>query len=98
MTLVTQRPTPHLVTVREEERFLEATFGADYRAYARAVPRFLPSLRPYGPIRPPAPLAITPRLVLRGILEAGVVMFVIPLADFVEYLHTSGALPVLLRV
>ena len=34
-------------TLRREETELAAKFGDDYRNYARAVPRFLPRLRPY---------------------------------------------------
>jgi hypothetical protein len=35
--------------IAEESRFLRAKFGADYDAWAREVPAFLPRLTPGGP-------------------------------------------------
>lgn len=37
--------------IREESRFLAQRFGDDYSAWGRAVPLFLPRLRPAGPRR-----------------------------------------------
>jgi protein-S-isoprenylcysteine O-methyltransferase Ste14 len=41
-------------TIRDEERHLEGLFGDEFRRYAAAVPRFVPSLRPYRSDEPPA--------------------------------------------
>lgn len=41
-------------TMRAEERRLDELFGHRFRAYAAAVPLFLPRLRPYRPMEPHA--------------------------------------------
>lgn len=41
-------------TMRAEERRLDELFGERYRAYAAAVPLFVPRLRPYVPMEPHA--------------------------------------------
>lgn len=38
--------------VKEEERFLGEKFGAEYEAYCRHVPRFLPRLIPFRSVKP----------------------------------------------
>lgn len=88
----------YALTIRKEECFLAERFGEEYAAYAREVPRFLPAVWKYRPDKPGAPPTFEPRLVLRGILDTGVFLLLIPLAEFIEGLHVSGVLPVLLRI
>lgn len=79
--------------VAKEERFLAERFGADYEAYLRDVPRFLPDPRLW---RDAVSLTVTPRLVVRTLLDSSLFLLAFPAFEFVEWAQSSGALSILL--
>ena len=94
VALAVMIPIHALVTVAEEGH-LEDLFGDEFRAYKRAVPRFLPSLRSY---RTPEQVVITSRSIRRAVVESSGVLL-IPLAGgLIELLHAKELLPVLWRI
>jgi protein-S-isoprenylcysteine O-methyltransferase Ste14 len=83
------------VVARHEERFLAATFPADFAAYAARVPRFWPRLSQW---READELRVKPRLVRRTFFEACLFLLALPAAQFVTWLQQLGLLPVLLHL
>jgi hypothetical protein len=81
------------VVARHEERFLAATFPADFAAYAARVPRFWPRLSQW---READELRVKPRLVRRTFFEACLFLLALPAAQLVTSLQQLGLLPVLL--
>jgi protein-S-isoprenylcysteine O-methyltransferase Ste14 len=81
------------VVARHEERFLAATFPADFAAYAARVPRFWPRLSQW---READELRVKPRLVRRTFLEACLFLLALPAAQLVTSLQQLRVLPVLL--
>jgi len=81
------------VVARHEERFLAATFPAEFAAYAARVPRFWPRLSQW---READELRVKPRLVRRTFLEACLFLLALPAAQLVTSLQQLGLLPVLL--
>ncbi|MFK8254101.1 methyltransferase family protein [Ancylobacter terrae] len=79
------------VVVRKEERFLAETFGQTYLDYVARVPRFLPKFSLW---RNVATLEIRPPLVARTFLDACVFLAALPIAEGIEYLQSTGVLPV----
>jgi protein-S-isoprenylcysteine O-methyltransferase Ste14 len=79
-----------LLVVRHEERFLASTFGEDFIAYARRVPRFWPrfSLWQEAPV-----ISVNPYLVRRSFLEGCVYLIALPLAELVNDMHDDGWFP-----
>jgi protein-S-isoprenylcysteine O-methyltransferase Ste14 len=81
--------------IAAEEGYLENVFGEPYRAYKREVPRFFPKISLY---READVLSVRSSVLYKTLFD-GLVFFVsYPLLEFVEYLQTTGALPVLLRL
>jgi protein-S-isoprenylcysteine O-methyltransferase Ste14 len=81
--------------IAAEEGYLENVFGEPYRAYKREVPRFFPMISLY---READVLSVRSSVLYKTLFD-GLVFFVsYPLLEFVEYLQTTGALPVLLRL
>ena len=76
--------------VRGEERRLLERFGADYAAYAREVPRWIPALSLW---RDAPALAIDPRPVRRRLVEGLALLSAMPVVETLEQLHEAGALP-----
>lgn len=87
----------HGVAVILEERKLAALFGESYENYRREVPRFLPALkisRRTETIGLPEPvLAFSTRHALRAVLDSGIYLTIIPLAEVFEQLYQQGLLP-----
>lgn len=78
-------------TVAREEAYLEQQFGEEYRAYQRAVPRWLP--RAGARLSLPAELTAKPRYVLNGIRDITLVILAYPLCELVRVAHLAGWLP-----
>lgn len=78
-------------TVAREEAYLEQQFGADYRAYQAAVPRWLP--RPGARLVLPAEVTVKPRYVFNGVRDISLLILAYPLCELVRVAHLSGWLP-----
>lgn len=78
-------------TVAREEAYLEQQFGAEYLAYKRSVPRWLP----HAGARLVLPHEVTakPRYVLNGIRDISLVILAYPLCELVRVAHLAGWLP-----
>lgn len=77
-------------TARNEEEFLRGKFGADYAAFADRVPAIIPN--PF--------LFSTPRMVTfdvtqlrRNLRDAVGFLSLLPIAEFLEFLHESAEFP-----
>jgi len=79
--------------VQQEERFLEERYHAEYKAYLERVPRFLPKFSEWSDLDV---LEVQPRLVLRTVLDASLMLLALPYFEIVEYLQQIGFLSVLL--
>ena len=80
-------------TARREEAFLRAEFGPAYEAYAARVPRILPRPSLY---RSPAQVTFDVAVLRRNLRDALVFLALIPLAELMEAVHESAAIPHLL--
>lgn len=81
--------------VLQEERVLHKRYGTEYGEYTDQVPRFIP--------RPwlwwdESTLTIRPKRVMMTFADALLFLLAIPLAEGIEYLQNSGALPILFRL
>jgi protein-S-isoprenylcysteine O-methyltransferase Ste14 len=83
------------LVVAREEKFLINRFGAPYEDYLRTVPRFLPNLRLWNS---PEWLEVRPDRVVLTFIDGLWFLAAIPLAEGLEWLQTSGYVPVLLRL
>jgi len=83
------------VVVAREEKFLINRFGAPYEDYLRTVPRFLPNIRLWSS---PEWLEVRPDRVVLTFIDGLWFLAAIPLAEGLEWLQTSGYVPVLLRL
>ncbi len=88
----------HVASMRREERFLADRFGPAYATYADRVPRLLPNLSRYRGAEPGQWGSLDKRLALRGICDSLLFLPLIPIAEQLEHLHLSGALPVYLYI
>lgn len=85
------------VAIGNEERHLSERHGERYADYARRVPRFFPAVwkyRPGGGVRG----AFDRRLFLRGVMDTGLFILLIPVAEALEAMHVHHVLPVLMKV
>ncbi|KQT54042.1 hypothetical protein ASG54_19525 [Aureimonas sp. Leaf460] len=76
--------------IRREERHLLEKFGAPYAAYVARVPRFVPRLCGY---EDRAEMTIRTDRVYRTLIDGLVFLTAIPLFEGIEFLQTSGHLP-----
>jgi len=83
------------IVVSREERFLINRFGAPYEDYLKTVPRFLPNVRLWSS---PEWLEVRPDRVVLTFIDGLWFLAAIPLAEGLEWLQTSGYVPVLLRL
>lgn len=77
-------------TAAREEAFLRAEFGAAYDKYAARVPRIWPRFSLYNS---PETAVFNVSTLRRNLMDALVFLALIPLAEFVEFLHESTSLP-----
>ena len=80
-------------TVAREEAYLEQQFGAEYLAYKRSVPRWLP--RADARLVLPNEVTAKPRYVLNGIRDITLVILAYPVCELVRVAHLAGWLPAL---
>ncbi|MFN6982342.1 MAG: methyltransferase family protein [Brevundimonas sp.] len=80
------------LTVRREEAWLSATFGAAYAAYKARTPRFLPKFALW---RDEAELSIRPSFFLTTIRDGLVFLLAIPLFEAIDMAQAEGWLKVL---
>jgi len=83
------------VVVAREEKFLINRFGAPYEDYLKTVPRFLPNIRLWNS---PEWLEVRPDRVVLTFIDGLWFLAAIPLAEGLEWLQTSGYVPVLVRL
>lgn len=83
------------VLVFSEERSLRAQFGETYREYLARVPRFFPKVWLWHDVET---LSVRPGIVRATFMDACIFLVSIPLAEFFDYLHDLGIIPVLFRV
>lgn len=81
--------------IAREEAFLAYTFGEDYRAYMRRVPRWIPKFSLW---QAPVELHTRPAFMLRTLRDALLFFLAFPLFELLSHLHDTGALPVLMRL
>lgn len=82
----------HLRSVRKEEARLSALFPGEYEAYARRIPRFIPSLAQF---KESDTLSVNAVLFRNGIGEVSIFFLVMAFFELAETLHRTGVLPVL---
>jgi len=80
------------LTVRREEAWLGATFGAAYEAYKARTPRFLPRLSLW---RDETELSVRPSFFLTTIRDGLVFLLAIPLFEAIDLAQAEGWLKVL---
>ncbi|MCA0367821.1 MAG: isoprenylcysteine carboxylmethyltransferase family protein [Proteobacteria bacterium] len=80
------------LTVKREEAWLGATFGAEYEAYKACTPRFLPRFSLW---RDEAELSVRPSFFLTTIRDGLVFLLAIPLFEAIDLAQAEGWLKVL---
>ncbi len=73
--------------IRREEAFLLETFGAEYEAYMKSVPRLIPNLRLY---KAPEKIETVPKYLNKAFKDAIWWFAAFPLFEFAEYLQEDG--------
>lgn len=85
----------HWPSILREEKKLRLTFGDQFEAYCRRVPRFIPlSLR----MDAPDTLFFRPAQFSRAVAESLLIFLVIPCQYLIEWAHVHSILPVVLRL
>lgn len=84
----------HIVALREE-KFLAATLGPDYLAYASRVPRFFPDPRLY---RDDPEVTFQTGRFKSTLLDGLVFLVAIPVFEVIETAQETGLVPVLFRL
>ena len=73
--------------IRREEAFLLETFGAEYEAYMKSVPRLIPNPRLY---QAPERIETVPKYLNKAFKDAIWWFAAFPLFEFAEYLQEAG--------
>jgi protein-S-isoprenylcysteine O-methyltransferase Ste14 len=81
----------HLPAIFAEEKFLRGKFGAQFDAYAHAVPRLIP--RSWKPTCP-AEIRFNTAVYSRAVLDSSLIVSMFLLAHVVEWGHLHHVLPV----
>ncbi len=81
------------ITAASEENHLRRAFGPDYDAYARKTPRIIPDITKF---RTDDNIMVSLRTLRVNFADALVFICLIPLAEVVEWVRETGALPALL--
>jgi len=82
-------------TVRREETWLRATFGAEYDRYLGATPRFWPRWSAW---RDEPRLEISPGRFVTTVLDGAVLILAVPVMAILSEAQAEGLLPVLLTL
>ncbi|MFN4057013.1 MAG: methyltransferase family protein [Roseinatronobacter sp.] len=77
-------------TAQREEAYLHAAFGPAYAAYAARVPRFWPR---FANFRSDSEITVRVATLRSNLRDALVFLLLIPLAEFLEYLHDLAIIP-----
>ena len=78
--------------VRNEERALLASLGKPYADYLASTPRFIPNLSQW---QDSAEVQVRPQVLVRTFLSGLLLLLFIPLAEGLQYLQTTGQIPIL---
>lgn len=81
------------VVVRREEAYLLAAFGKPYEDYMLTVPRWVPNFSLW---RDADEIAVIPHYLRHTLRDSAAFFLALPLLQLVQYMHATGALPVLL--
>ena len=81
--------------IRHEERKMHSRHEAEYEAYCRTVPQFLPRLSQW---REPREYVVDPVVFRRHMFSVLWFVWLVGLAELVEELHALGAFPVLWKL
>jgi protein-S-isoprenylcysteine O-methyltransferase Ste14 len=84
-----------IATANKESKHLESIFGAEYIAYARRTPLFLPRPVLY---RDSAEVAFSPQALKRTFMDGLVFLLAFPAIEAVEHLQGDGIIPILMRI
>jgi protein-S-isoprenylcysteine O-methyltransferase Ste14 len=85
----------HLRSVRHEEGKLRAMFPAEFDAYAKTIPRFIPS---FAHFKESDMLSVNAVLFRKGITELTMFFVILAFFELVTVLHQTGMVPVLFRI
>lgn len=81
------------VVVRREEAYLLAAFGKEFENYMLTVPRWIPNFERW---RDAAEITVMPHYLRHTLRDSAAFFLALPLLQFIQYLHETGALPALL--
>lgn len=81
------------VVVRREEAYLLAAFGKEFENYMLTVPRWIPNFERW---RDADEIAVIPHYLRHTLRDSAAFFLALPLLQFIQYLHETGVLPVLL--
>jgi len=78
------------LTATREEAFLRSEFGSAYDDYAAQTPRIIPNIPKFNTT---SEVIFNVRHLKTNFFDALVFIFLIPLAELIEWVHETGALP-----
>lgn len=82
--------------IKSEEKRLEGIFGTkEFNAFRASTPAFFPNI---AHLKLGAFPDYSPKLLWKNFMDGSIFLLFIPIAYFIERLHESGVLPVLLRI